>query len=234
MQLDIKEYLKFITALVASIGGTAVVILALSKWFGDFLAKTLFEKYKSEKTHELEQFKSDKTKELETLKSEKTSELESIKTKYQKELEQTKSDLDKAKAQFLRYSEKQFDLYNSLWKVLLYTKNQADSLWEEANPDKIPAFAEQIMMCKNAINDNMILIEEAHYDKLIALIRQFEDFQFGKKKLVEFRHRKPNDDAFNISFAEMKQTIEVNRRIKDNYNDIIMEIGRAFRNQIKG
>ena len=48
-----------------------------------------------------------------------------------------KNELEKAKSQFLRYSEKQFELYNDLWKVLLYTKRQADLLWQKANKPSI-------------------------------------------------------------------------------------------------
>ena len=38
-----------------------------------------------------------------------------------------------------------------------------------------------IKLTKTAINDNLLLIEEEHYDKLIELIKQFEQFQFGTK-----------------------------------------------------
>ena len=55
----------------------------------------------------------------------------------------------------MRYSEKQFELYNDLWRVLLYTKRQADALWEKADPQQIPSFSEQIRLTRNAINDNL-------------------------------------------------------------------------------
>ena len=91
------EYVKLVTAFIVSIGGSSVVIIALSKWFGNFLSTRLLDAYNNK--HEKE--------------------LEVIKTKYASELENTKNELEKAKSQFLRYSEKQFELYNDLWKVLL-------------------------------------------------------------------------------------------------------------------
>jgi len=134
------DFLNLIGALVVSIGGTSVITIALAKYFGEFMSQRLLDRYNNK--HETE--------------------LEGIKTKYQKELESTKTELEKAKSLYLRYTEKQFELYNDLWKVLLYTKQQADSLWEKASPEKIPSFIEQIQLTKKAVNDNMLLIEEEH------------------------------------------------------------------------
>lgn len=205
------EIMKFLGATLISMGGATVVIVGLSKWFGDFLSKRLLDNYNNKHTKELE----------------------GIKGKYGKELEETKSALEKAKSQFLRYSEKQFDLYNDLWRVLLYTKLQADELWENAIPEKIPSFSEQIKLTKTAINDNLLLIEEEHYDKLMELLKQFEQFQFGKLRLVDIR-RKPGENTDTISASETKQTIDLNKETKDKYDILIMEIGKTFRNQIKG
>lgn len=205
------ETMKLFGAALISMGGATVVIVGLSKWFGDFLSKRLLDNYNN--TH--------------------SKELEGIKGKYSKELEETKSALEKAKSQFLRYSEKQFDLYNDLWRVLLYTKLQADELWENANPKKIPSFSEQIKLTKTAINDNLLLIEEEHFDKLMELIKKFEQFQFGKVRLIDIR-RNPDENADTISVSQTRQAIDSNKKTKDNYDKLLMEIGNTFRNQIKG
>jgi hypothetical protein len=205
------DYVKLAGALLASIGGATVVIIGLAKWFGDFLSKRLLDSYNNKHQNDLE----------------------GIKNKYQRELEAMKTDLDKAKSQFLRYSEKQFDLYNDLWKVLLYTKHQADSLWDSLAPEKIPAFGEQIKLTRNAVDENLLLIEEQHYDTLMELIQQFEQFQFGKVKLIDIRSSL-NIPEERISVRQAQETIQANRKTKDRYDKLIMEIGRSFRNQIKG
>ena len=146
--MEMIEYVKLATAFIVSIGGSSVVIIALDKWFGTILSTRFFYAYNN--IHDKE--------------------LEGIKTKYASELANTKNELEKAKSQFLRYSEKQFELYNDLWKVLLYTKRQADLLWQKADPNQIPSFSEQIRLTRNAISDNLLLIEEEHYEKLIQLI----------------------------------------------------------------
>jgi hypothetical protein len=212
LSMDIIEYVKLATAFIVSIGGSSVVVVALAKWFGDFMSHRLLDSYNNK--HE--------------------NELEALKSKYANELEETKSELEKAKFQFVRYSEKQFELYNDLWKVLLYTKQQADMLWQKADPSQIPAFSEQIRQTRRAIDDNLLLIEEEHYNKLIQLIEQFEQFQFGKLKLVEIRSQFDNGDEVVISKTETQKTIRNNRRTKDRYDALIMDIGKSFRKQIKG
>ena len=208
--MELIEYVKLATAFIVSIGGTSVVVIGLAKWFGDFLSKRLLDSYNNKHEQELER----------------------IKYKYTEELEETKNALEKAKMQFARYSEKQFESYNSLWKILLYTKRQADMLWENLDPTQIPSFSEQIRLTKDAINDSLLLIEEEHYSKLILLIEQFEQFQFGKIKLIDIRGQFEGSEE--ISLEETRITINHNKETKDNYDKLILDIGKSFRTQLKG
>lgn len=207
------DCIKLATAFFASVGGASVIVIALAKWFGGFLSQRLLDSYNNKHEQELEELKS----------------------KYARELESTKSELEKTKLQFVRYSEKQFELYNDLWKTLQITKQQADMLWLKADPMQIPSFGEQIRLTRKAIDDNLLLIEEDHYNKLIKLIGQFEQFQFGKLRLVDIRSQL-NEETFNptISKEEAETTINNNKTTKDNYDALIMEIGKSFRDQIKG
>lgn len=203
------EYVKLATAFFVSVGGAGVVILGLAKWFGGFLSNRLLDSYNNK--HETE--------------------LESLKNKYANELEKTKNELEKTKLQYIRYSEKQFELYNDLWKVLLLTKQQADMLWQQEEPSQVPAFSEQIRLTRNAVNNNLLLIEEEHYKKLILLIEQFEQFQFGKLKLIDIKNSSQQD---KITKTDAQITIRKNKKTKDTYDSLIMDIGKSFRNQIKG
>lgn len=207
--MPIIEYVKLATAFFISIGGAGVIILGLAKWFGGFLSSRLLDSYNNR--HEKD--------------------LENIKSKYANELEMTKAELEKAKLQFVRYSEKQFELYNDLWKVLLLTKQQADMLWQQEEPAQVPAFSEQIRLTRNAINNNLLLIEEDHYESLILLIEQFEQFQFGKLKLIDIRS---NSQESTITKSEAQITIRKNKKIKETYDKLILDIGKSFREQIKG
>ena len=211
--MDWCEYVKLAGAFFVSIGGASVVVVGLAKWFGDFMSHRLLDSYNNKHERELEELKS----------------------KYAAELESTKTELEKARLQFVRYSEKQFELYNDLWKVLLYTKQQADKLWQKADPLQIPAFSEQIRQTRRAIDDNLLLIEEEHYNKLIQLIEQFEHFQFGKLKLIEIKSQLEDVEQMPpITDAEAQSTIRKNKKTKDKYDELIREIGKSFRCQIKG
>ena len=199
--MNMKDIFQLLAALAISLGGTTVVVVALAKWFGGFISTRLLDSYNNK--HERE--------------------LEKIKSNYSTELEKTKSELEKAKSRFLRYSEKQFELYNDLWKVLLQTKHQADMLWEKASPQQLPAFGEQIRLTRKAIDDNMILIEEDHYEKLIQLISQFENFQFGKLRLIEVSAQVPGNTPNNEpSEQEMRRAITKNSKIKSSYESLIL------------
>ena len=109
-------------------------------------------------------------------------------------------------------------------------------LWEKANPLQLPAFGEQILLTRKAIDDNTILIEEEHYKKLIQLISQFENFQFGKLKLIEVSLQGSDNAIQNneLSEQEMRKAITKNGKIKANYESLILEIGKSFREQIRG
>jgi hypothetical protein len=207
--MPLIEYVKLTTAFLTSVGGASVVIIGLAKWFGGFLSNRLLDTYNNR--HEKE--------------------LENLKNEYANELEKTKSEIEKAKLQFARYSEKQFELYNDLWRILLLTKQQADMLWLQEEPSQVPAFSEQIRLTRDAIYNNLLLIEEEHYEKLILLIEQFEQFQFGKLKLIDIRN---NSQQNTITKSETQSTIRKNKKTKDTYDKLILDIGKSFREQIKG
>ena len=61
-------------------------------------------------------------------------------------------------------------------------------LWQKADPTQIPSFSEQIRLTRNAISDNLLLIEEEHYNKLIQLIEQF-DKELIKNGLIKEEYR---------------------------------------------
>lgn len=76
------------------------------------------------------------------------------------------------------------------------------------------------------------MIEEEHYVKLILLIEEFELLQIGKVKLVDVRGY--SDENKGISLEETRITINQNKTTKDNYDKLILDIGKSFRTQLKG
>lgn len=159
-------------------------------------------------------------------------ELEEIKNRYSQELEVTKNDLAKARTMYARFSEKQFNSYNSLWKVLLQTKRQADVLWSEPTPDRLRAFAEQIRLTKQAIEDEQLLIEDKHMEQLDKLLHEFEVFELGKTNLVTILI---SDEDVNLpSQEDIETAINSNKEVKDKYDELLQKVVKNFRKQIKG
>ncbi len=146
-----------------------------------------------------------------------------------KELEEHKSQLDILKRQILLFNETQFKLYNSLWKTLYDLKQVADELWAAANIKNLNKFIHQLRTTQQKIYQNILIIEDTHYNELINLTTTFWNFQVGKRTLIELRK-----DSREINSHEIEATIQNNKHIKENYNNLIFEISQAFKNQIKG
>jgi hypothetical protein len=79
---------------------------------------------------------------------------------------------------------------------------------------------------------NMLLIEQDHYNKLIQLMEEFENFRVGKQKLIDLR--KSTVDDILANFHDVSRMISVNGERKKRYDDLVSEIGDSFRKQIHG
>ncbi len=213
MNVSFQSAFNIVAAFFISTFGAGAIIIAIAKWLGEIISQGILEKYKN--SHERG--------------------LEDLKNKYQTELEKTKTELEKTKVLFLRYSEKQFELYNNLWKILMVTKQLADALWNNPSPEKIPSFSEQIRLTKNAVEENTLLIEQSHYKKLMELFSQFEQFRFGKLKLIDIRSTSPqSSQQLGFTKKDAESTIKTNKAVKDKYEKLILDIKNEFRKQIKG
>lgn len=197
-------------AILASmlVGGSIVAILV--KFVSNWISKRTLDYYNNQHAKELEQ----------------------LKANYTEALTKTKHELDKVERRHFIYSQSQFELYNSLWKQLIYTKRLADALWGKADPQKLPSFADQIGQTKYVIEENMLLIEEEHYNKLITLMEEFESFKVGKQKLVELKQSTSEEILANID--DVSEMIRNNGGSKDRYDALVSQIGDSFRKQIHG
>ncbi len=210
---DFKNALEWLGAIVVSVGGTGIIVLAISKWFGDRLATKLLEKDRSKYQRELE----------------------SLKTKYQEELEIKKAELEKSKSLFLRYSEHQFNLYNNLWKSLCDLKYIGEELWERAEPQLIKKFAKQLQETKLTVEKSALLIEDGHYKALTIILNKFGSFKIGKLKLVNLRNRTVHEmNQYGVRDYEVRRVIEENRQTKQEFVQLTEELSSSFKTQIKG
>lgn len=152
---------------------------------------------------------------------------EKIKANFQKDINEYQSQLDILKQTTLRYSDKQFELYSILWSSLHDLKVLADDLWVQANSRNLESFARQLRKTKIEIERASLFIEDTHYERLINTLKQFGNYQIGKRLLIDYRHS--GFDNFEIT-----QMIEGNGNLKREYEQLITEVKMDLRKQIKG
>ena len=107
-------------------------------------------------------------------------------------------------------------------------KIAADNLWDKADYKNLQDFIEKLIDAKKSIMKSALLIEEEHYRKLIQLIEKFENFKFGKKKLLELRKSR---NASNNE--EIKYTILDNQQVKYDYGNLLELLKNDFTVQLK-
>lgn len=211
--IDIKTALDWIGAIIISVGGTSVLVVALAKWFGDRLANKLLEKDKAKYQEELEE----------------------LKTKYQTEIEIKKNELEKSKTLFLRYSAHQFNLYNDLWISLCDLKNTGEELWERAEIQKVKDFSKQLKSTKWSVEKSALLIEDKHYIDLIKILDNFGKFEFGKMTLISLRNKQAHElENYGVNNNEIRRVIDQNRQTKQEFISLVDNLAITFKRQIKG
>jgi hypothetical protein len=156
--------------------------------------------------------------------------LEQEKAKYQKEIEQYKNQLEELKTNSLRYSGKQFDLYNQLWKSLCDLEDIADMLWEKAQTHNLEQFLSNLIKVKKEIKESRLFLEDNHYNQLLEIFKKFENYKIGKQKLLELGQTEDNP----ITATAIQDLITNNFLYRDNYKKIINEIGNNFKKQLRG
>ena len=212
----------------------AIIVLQILTFVGiSFLAmskKNYFPKYLEEKA------KNTATKEdIEKI----TSQVESVKQEYKIEFEKIQKNNDlivsEIKDTTNRYNSKQFELYNNLWSSLIDLKISADELWESATGRKLKDFSTKLHNAKISIEKSSLLIENNHYDELIRIVKKFEEFEIGKKKLISLRNNNIQDinniiqNTYNID-----SVIQNNKNVKTNYDNLLEKLKKQFKSTIRG
>ncbi|HAS6779986.1 TPA: hypothetical protein I7305_16495 [Vibrio parahaemolyticus] len=156
--MSIEDIYKIAGAIVTSIGGGALIVMACSSWLGRVWANRILEK--------------DKLK--------YTTELETIKSELQRESE-------RQKVTFSLYFEGQFKIYNELWVALVELQDEVDKLWNSANHRNMRTFVRSVHRAKKQIRSSAILIEKSHYERILNSLSTFENYQVGKERLLNAR-----------------------------------------------
>ena len=201
--MNITDIAQVGGSILVSLGGAGLIVMGMSSWLGKVWASRI---------------------------------LEEDKNKYQTALEQLKSqyqlDVEKNKSVFLRYSESQFSLYNTVWVALCDLEKSADQLWAAATRTYVKEFAKSLAEAKHEVRKGALIIEEEHYQSLLALFAEFEGFQFGKSKLLQLRRERERLD--NLDEYEIRSVIDNNGEIRERFKVILDDVKSKFSSQLKG
>lgn len=187
-----------IVKILLGIIGTISISGTIIWWFVQLTATTLAENYKKKVEHEFE-----------------------------RKLEIYKSQLEIIKANALKYNDKQFELYIDLWKNLQDLKFSCMELWLLPNQTNLKKFDTALKSTHRQIETTSILLEENHYIELSEIIRNLQEFDNGKEKLIIARRNQ-------IPEQEINQIVEFNRERKDRCLEIIESMKSSIKVLIKG
>lgn len=167
-----------------------------------------------------------------------TSKIEAVKQSYQIEFDKIQKNNDlifsEIKDTKNRYNSKQFELYNELWSSLIDLKISADDLWDSANGKNLKKFSTNLYNAKISIEKSSLLIESTHYEGLMKIIRKFEEFEFGKKKLMQLRNKSEQEINQLAVYDNFDNIIEQNRDSKANYDTLMENLKKQFKKTIRG
>jgi hypothetical protein len=162
------DIFKILGAILVGLGGSSVIILGLSSWLGKIWAERIFQKEKHKYDIEFQNYMYNIDKEMQRLKTIDEKALYITKIQYEKE----------------------FEIYQNIWKALnecvrvtknLYPKyedsptNEAEL--EEYNNKKYKAYVEKFNNFSNIISSNAPFYQESFYNNLISL--RIKCNQFG-------------------------------------------------------
>ena len=193
--MTITDISKIILGIIVALGGGGAIVLGLSNFFGQLLAKRYEEKIKAE---------------------------------FQNGINEYQSQLDIIKQTTIRYSDRQFEQYNSLWSSLYDLRLFAEDLWQQATSVKLTRFSKQLKNTKSDIEKASLFIEEVHYKELVEIIWKFSEFQIGKSELINYRQTDDFDES------EVNKMLVRNGYLKIAFEKLVTKVRDDLKKQIRG
>ncbi len=210
--------MNFFTTILASTAVTTALIGAITwlarTWIKERLSRSIMHEYDID----LEKFKSD-------LSASNSVEIEQFKARIGTEYEIIKASL-------LRYSEKQFELYNDLWASLCDLEVCVTNLWDVANMNNLRKLSQQLHDTRIKVRKSALLIEDRHYKELNLVLSEFEGFQFGKQHLIDLRKTRQNQNNQYVDEYEIRNAISNNAEIKNRLVELLAAMMACLKKQI--
>ena len=122
------------------------------------------------------------------------------------------------------------EAYSRTWRILQQVRVAGDALWESAAQDNILAFANALQSASIRVKDDAIFFEKEDYKELLRLLTILGNFRVGKQRLINIRSRDDLDTQYAV--MEIASQVSKNRKIKNNYENLLDQIMEAFRERL--
>ena len=89
--------------------------------------------------------------------------------------------------------------------------------------------AKQAYQARIKVKKSALLIEDRHYFELNNILDEFENFEFGKKRLIALRKLNQNE---YIDEQQIRHTIDNNAAIKNRLLELLLDMMGCLKRQI--
>ena len=139
--------------------------------------------------------------------------------------------IDKDMSFFERYYTSQFQTYNEIWSALCEVERISENLWVNAKRTDVTRLVKALSKARQELHKGALLFEEEDFRELNNLLDEFEEFRFGKFKIVEMLEGRrlgyfPEED--------IQEVINNNGSIRERYKSALEQVKGQLRSQIRG
>lgn len=132
-----------------------------------------------------------------------------------------------------RISDARFKLYVDLWESLQEIRILGDRLWAHASDETLGEFIQSLDKARFAVEKGRIILKDEHYNKLNQIIKTFENYEVGKKRLVDIPVTQRLKELLENPYrGPVDEIINMNHMYKSEYEKLLTEILIDFRGHV--
>jgi hypothetical protein len=152
---------------------------------------------------------------------------------YDQQIKKFETTLEIAQAQQVRNSDARFELYKEVWINLMDLMSAGNRLWVSASKENLENYISFLDKARQASNRGRLILKEEHYQQLQNLFKSFEEYQIGKRQLLNLRFPGAIEELYcDFNESDIAEQIQQNAQSKDAYEKLTENILSEFRNQL--
>lgn len=153
--------------------------------------------------------------------------------RHARELELLRAAMQLQNVQQQRISNEKWELYMEVWGRLQDINTLGDRLWERATIDQLGSFLNALAAVRVALNRGRLILQDHHFNRLNELLAVFENYQVGKKRLIEIRTHEELQENFGAAGEDgVHWQIRQNGALRAEYHSLLNEIAVQFKAEL--